>query len=48
MLHVNIPTLGGEGHVPFGGLKGSSLGEKECGPAAMDFFTEEQIAYIRP
>ncbi len=48
MLHVNIPTLGGEGHVPFGGLKGSSLGEKECGPAAMDFFSEEQIIYARP
>ncbi len=47
MLHVNIPTLGGEGHVPFGGLKGSALGEKECGPAAMDFFSEEQIIYAR-
>jgi len=34
-------------HVPFGGLKASGLGEKECGPAAMDFFSEEQIVYVR-
>jgi acyl-CoA reductase-like NAD-dependent aldehyde dehydrogenase len=47
MLHINIPTLGGEGHVPFGGMKASGLGEKECGPAAMDFFSEEQIVYAR-
>ncbi|MHB8618264.1 MAG: aldehyde dehydrogenase family protein, partial [Chloroflexota bacterium] len=48
MLHINIPTLGGEGHVPFGGAKESGLGEKECGPAAMSFFSEEQIVYARP
>jgi aldehyde dehydrogenase (NAD+) len=46
MLHVNIPTLGGEAQVPFGGTKGSGLGVHECGEAAFDFFTEERIVYV--
>jgi aldehyde dehydrogenase (NAD+) len=46
MLHVNIPTLGGEAQVPFGGVKGSGLGSHECGEAAFDFFTEERIVYV--
>lgn len=46
MLHVNIPTLGGEAQVPFGGTKGSGLGFHECGEAAFDFFTEERIVYV--
>ncbi len=48
MLHVNIPTLGGEAQVPFGGTKASGLGPHECGEAAFDFFTEERIVYIAP
>jgi alpha-ketoglutaric semialdehyde dehydrogenase len=46
MLHVNIPTLGGEAQVPFGGTKASGLGVHECGEAAFDFFTEERIVYV--
>lgn len=46
MLHVNIPTLGGEAQVPFGGTKASGLGAHECGEAAFDFFTEERIVYV--
>jgi acyl-CoA reductase-like NAD-dependent aldehyde dehydrogenase len=46
MLHVNIPTLGGEAQVPFGGTKASGLGPHECGEAAFDFFTEERIVYV--
>ncbi len=46
MLHVNIPTLGGEAQVPFGGTKASGLGQHECGEAAFDFFTEERIVYV--
>jgi aldehyde dehydrogenase (NAD+) len=46
MLHVNIPTLGGEAQVPFGGTKGSGLGVHECGEAVFDFFTEERIVYV--
>ncbi len=47
MLHVNIPTLGGEAQVPFGGVKGSGLGYRECGEAAFHFFTEEVVVYIQ-
>ncbi|MDP9265908.1 MAG: aldehyde dehydrogenase family protein [Chloroflexota bacterium] len=46
MLHVNIPTLGGEAHVPFGGVKDSGFGDRECGTAAFDFFTEIKVVYI--
>jgi len=46
MLHINIPTLGGEAQVPFGGTKGSGLGIHECGEAGFDFFTEERIVYV--
>ncbi len=46
MAHVNSPTVGGEAHVPFGGTKGTSLGPKEVGRSAMDFYTELKIVYI--
>src|SRR5437588_4106257 len=46
MLHVNLPTLGGEAHVPFGGVKDSGFGDRECGTAAFDFFTELRVVYI--
>lgn len=46
MTHVNSPTVGGEAHVPFGGAKDSSVGPREVGHAAMDFYTETKIVYI--
>jgi alpha-ketoglutaric semialdehyde dehydrogenase len=46
MLHVNIPTLGGEAQVPFGGTKASGLGAHECGEAGFEFFSEERIVYV--
>lgn len=46
MLHVNLPTLGGEAHVPFGGVKDSGFGDRECGTAAFDFFTELKVVYV--
>jgi aldehyde dehydrogenase (NAD+) len=46
MLHVNIPTLGGEAQVPFGGVKDSGFGDRECGTAAFDFFSEQRIVYV--
>jgi aldehyde dehydrogenase (NAD+) len=46
MLHVNIPTLGGEAQVPFGGTKASGLGAHECGEAGFAFFSEERIVYV--
>ena len=46
MLHVNIPTVGGEAQVPFGGIKDSGFGDRECGTAAFDFFTEQRVVYV--
>ncbi len=46
MLHVNLPTLGGEAHVPFGGVKDSGFGDRECGTAAFDFFTDLRVVYV--
>ena len=46
MLHVNLPTLGGEAHVPFGGVKDSGFGDRECGTAAFEFFSEQRVVYV--
>ena len=46
MVHVNAPTLGGEVHLPFGGLKASGVGQREQGTEAFDFFTETITVYI--
>ena len=46
MVHVNAPTLGGEVHLPFGGLKASGAGPREQGTQAVEFFTEVVTVYI--
>jgi methylmalonic acid semialdehyde dehydrogenase len=46
MIHVNSPTLGGEAQAPFGGVKESGLGEREQGPRAIDFYTQEIVIYV--
>jgi alpha-ketoglutaric semialdehyde dehydrogenase len=46
MVHVNSPTVGGEAHVPFGGVKGTGLGERECGSAAIEFYSEAKVVYV--
>jgi acyl-CoA reductase-like NAD-dependent aldehyde dehydrogenase len=46
MVHVNAPTLGGEVHLPFGGLNSSGVGQREQGTAAVDFFSEVITVYI--
>jgi acyl-CoA reductase-like NAD-dependent aldehyde dehydrogenase len=46
MTHVNSPTVGGEAHVPFGGAKDSSVGPREVGHAAIDFYTDLKIVYL--
>ncbi|GIT69898.1 MAG: hypothetical protein Ct9H300mP27_10020 [Chloroflexota bacterium] len=35
MVHINAPTLGGEVHLPFGGLKASGVGQREQGVEAL-------------
>ena len=46
MTHVNSPTVGGEAHVPFGGAKDSSVGPREVGHAAIEFYTDLKIVYV--
>jgi aldehyde dehydrogenase (NAD+) len=46
MAHVNQPTLGGEVHLPFGGVKASGIGPHEQGREAIDFFSKVKTVYI--
>ena len=46
MVHINSPTLGGEVHLPFGGLKSSGVGHREQGVAAVEFFSEVITVYV--
>ncbi|MCA2014324.1 aldehyde dehydrogenase family protein [Cereibacter sphaeroides] len=45
MVMVNLPTAGVDYHVPFGGRGASSLGGREQGRMAMDFYTGVKTAY---
>lgn len=46
MVMVNAPTAGVDFHVPFGGMKASSFGPHEQGPAAREFYTTTKTAYV--
>jgi alpha-ketoglutaric semialdehyde dehydrogenase len=46
ITHINSPTVGGEAHLPFGGVKGTGIGLREMGHVAMDFYTELKTVYI--
>jgi acyl-CoA reductase-like NAD-dependent aldehyde dehydrogenase len=46
MLHINNPTIGGEAHLPFGGVKDTGTGPKEMGPEAWRFYAEDKTVYI--
>ncbi len=46
IVHVNSPTMGGEAHLPFGGLKGTGIGGREMGKTAIEFYTEWKTVYI--
>ena len=45
VVHINKPPIGGESHLPFGGLKHSALGPKEMG-SAIEFFTQTKTVYV--
>lgn len=45
MIMVNLPTAGVDYHVPFGGRKGSSFGQREQGSYAAEFYTTVKTAY---
>jgi aldehyde dehydrogenase (NAD+) len=48
MVRVNGDTTGVDPHAPFGGMKGSSSGTREQGPAARHFYTEIKTVQINP
>lgn len=45
MVMINAPTAGVDYHVPFGGTKASSVGPREQGFAAQDFYTRSKTVY---
>jgi alpha-ketoglutaric semialdehyde dehydrogenase len=45
MVMVNLPTAGVDYHVPFGGRKGSSMGSREQGRYAAEFYTTVKTIY---
>jgi alpha-ketoglutaric semialdehyde dehydrogenase len=47
MAMINLPTAGVDYHAPFGGRKGSSLGSREQGRYAVEFFTTVKTAYTQ-
>ena len=46
MVMVNLPTAGVDYHVPFGGRKGSSMGAREQGRYAVEFYTTVKTTYM--
>ncbi|CEI83075.1 Aldehyde dehydrogenase, thermostable [Oceanobacillus oncorhynchi] len=47
VTHVNIPSNYFENQYPFGGKKASSIGPREQGSTALDFWTEYKTVYIK-
>lgn len=47
VTHVNIPSNYFENQYPFGGKKASSLGAREQGSTALDFWTDYKTVYIK-
>jgi len=47
LAHVNMPTGYKEAALEFGGIKESGAGPPESGSAAIDFFTNHKVAYIK-
>ena len=46
IVHINSATIGGEAHVPFGGVKATGVGERETGSTAIDFYSELKVVYV--
>jgi aldehyde dehydrogenase (NAD+) len=46
ICHVNSPTMGGEAHLPFGGMKATGIGGREMNEEALKFFTELKTVYF--
>ncbi|MBD0691746.1 aldehyde dehydrogenase [Streptomyces sp. CBMA123] len=48
MIRVNAPSSGVDFHLPFGGTKGASHGEREQGRAALEFYTVSRTISVLP
>jgi aldehyde dehydrogenase (NAD+) len=48
VTHVNLPSTYFENHYPFGGKKESSIGPREQGSTALDFWTDIKTVYMKP
>lgn len=48
MVRVNGPTTGADHHIPFGGVKRSSIGPRELGTSAAAFYTHQQTVSFGP
>ncbi|HLN78950.1 MAG TPA: aldehyde dehydrogenase family protein [Nocardioidaceae bacterium] len=48
LVKVNAPTTGVDFYMPFGGEKASSIGQREQGKAAQDFYTSTHTVTIAP
>ncbi|MFE4973982.1 aldehyde dehydrogenase family protein [Kitasatospora sp. NPDC056651] len=48
MVRVNAPSSGVDFHLPFGGAKGASHGDREQGQAALDFYTVSRTVSVLP
>jgi acyl-CoA reductase-like NAD-dependent aldehyde dehydrogenase len=46
LIRVNAPTSGVDYHAPFGGTKASSIGPREQGLAAREFYTETRTLLV--
>jgi acyl-CoA reductase-like NAD-dependent aldehyde dehydrogenase len=48
LVRVNGDTTGVDPHAPFGGMKASSSGSREQGPAAREFYTDVKTVQVNP
>lgn len=46
VTHINSATVGGEAHIPFGGIKATGVGGRELGSTALDFYLDVKIVYV--
>lgn len=46
ITYINVPTIGAEAHMPFGGVKQTGNGHREGGWTVYDFYTEWKAVYV--
>jgi aldehyde dehydrogenase (NAD+) len=44
--HITAPPIGGEAQAPFGGIKATGIGPRECGSEGFDFYTETKTVTV--